>query len=94
MKNCLRFCPVMISIFVLFFYSCNKRSGTPRLLVFTKTAGYHHSSIATGANAIIKLGLENNFAVDTTSNAEMFNEDTLKKYAAVVFLSTTDNDDI
>ena len=36
-----------------------------------------------------KLGSQNNFDVDTTSNAEWFNEDSLKKYAAVVFMSTT-----
>ena len=94
MKNCLRFYSLMISVFVLFLYSCNKRSGNAKVLVFTKTAGYHHSSIAAGVNAIIKLGQENNFDVDTTSNAEMFNEDTLKKYAAVVFLSTTDTEDV
>lgn len=94
MKNYLRFCLIIIPFFVMLLCSCNKRSGSPRLLVFTKTAGYHHASIATGANAIMKLGQENNFIVDTTSNAEMFNEDTLKKYAAVLFLSTTDTGDV
>ncbi len=44
-------------------------------------------------DAVIKLGKENNFDVDTTSNAEWFTEDTLKKYAAVMFLNTTDPDD-
>jgi cytochrome c len=33
--------------------------------------------------------LENGFDVDTTENADAFTEDNLKKYAAVVFLSTT-----
>ena len=78
---------------VLFFYSCNKRSGKPKLLVFTKTTGFHHASIADGVKAIFKLGQENDFDVDTTSNSGMFNEDTLKQYAAVVFLSNTDNED-
>ena len=94
MKNCLRFYPVIILISGLFLYSCNKRSGNPRVLVFTRTAGYHHASIAAGSAAIMKLGQENNFSVDTTSNADMFNEDTLKQYAAVVFLSTTDTGDV
>ncbi|MEO6894713.1 MAG: ThuA domain-containing protein [Ginsengibacter sp.] len=86
--------PLLVLASVLFFYSCNKRSGKPKLLVFTKTTGFHHESIADGVKAIFKLGEENNFDVDTTSNSAMFNEDTLKQYAAVVFLSTTDNTDV
>src|SRR6266566_8712139 len=38
----------------------------PRVLVFSKTAGYRHSSIASGIAAIKKLGQENGFAVDAT----------------------------
>ena len=94
MKNYIQFRLVIISVFALSLFSCNKRSGRPRLLVFTKTAGFHHSSIPDGANAIIKLGHENDFDVDTASNADLFTEDSLQNYAAVVFLSTTDNDDV
>jgi cytochrome c len=61
----------------------------PKVLVFTKTAGYHHASIPLGVDAIIKLGKENNFDVDTTSDDKKFIESNLKKYSAVVFLSTT-----
>lgn len=61
----------------------------PRVLVFTKTTGYHHASIAVGAPAIIKLGMQNNFLVDTTSDATKISEANLSKYAAVVFLNTT-----
>ena len=93
MKNYFRFYSLFVCAFTFFFVSCNSRTGTPKLLVFTKTAGFHHASIPVGAEAIMKLGKENNFEVDTTSNADMFTEDTLKKYAAIVFLSTTDNDD-
>src|SRR5450432_1413758 len=74
----------------IFFFACNNQSVTkPKLLVFSKTAGFHHESIADGNAAIQKLGQENNFDVDTTTDAGWFNDDTLKKYAAVVFLSTT-----
>lgn len=68
--------------------SPNKRENT-RILVFTKTMGFTHASIPDGVTAIEKLGQENNFLVDTTSDASLFTEDTLKKYSAVVFLSTT-----
>jgi glucose/arabinose dehydrogenase/cytochrome c551/c552 len=77
-------------IILLFAFSaCSKRSGNPRLLVFSKTAGFHHESIPEGIAAILKLGGQNAFEVDTTSNADWFNEDSLKKYAALVFISTT-----
>ncbi|MDP4286122.1 MAG: ThuA domain-containing protein [Bacteroidota bacterium] len=94
MTNCFRNYSLFILASFVLFSSCNKRSGTPKVLVFTKTAGYHHSSIAAGAEAIIKLGKENNFKVDTTSDAEKFTEDNLKQYSAIVFLNTTDTADV
>ena len=60
-----------------------------KVLVFSKTAGFHHASIAVGVPAIIKLGQENNFDVDTTTDASKFTTENLKQYAAVIFLSTT-----
>lgn len=66
-----------------------KRPGKPHVLVFSKTAGYHHASIAYGIEAIQTLGIANGFEVDTTADASWFTEDTLKHYAAVVFMSTT-----
>ena len=60
-----------------------------KVLIFSKTAGFHHASIAVGIPAIVKLGQENNFDVDTTTDATKFTYDNLKQYAAVIFLSTT-----
>jgi len=80
---------VLLSIFII---SCkNKKDGKPRVLVFSKTGGFRHSSIPAGKQAIIKLGRENDFETDTTENAEWFNEDSLKKYSAVIFLNTTED---
>jgi len=59
------------------------------VLVFYKTSGFHHASIPTGLKAIQQLGREHTFSVDTTNNAAVFTPTGLKKYAAVVFLSTT-----
>jgi cytochrome c len=61
----------------------------PRILVFKKSSGYHHGSIPVAAKAIIKLGQENGFLVDTTSDASKIEESNLKKYTALVFVSTT-----
>lgn len=69
--------------------SFSKLPVKPRILVFTKTSGYHHESIAVGVPAIMKLGQENNFMVDSTSDASKITEANLSKYSAVVFLSTT-----
>lgn len=62
-----------------------------RVLVFSKTAGFHHDAIPDGIAAIQKLGMENGFAVDSTTDSTKFNPDNLKKYNAVIFLSTTQN---
>ncbi|WP_316813877.1 ThuA domain-containing protein [Pedobacter heparinus] len=60
-----------------------------KVLIFSKTAGFHHNSIKQGVAAIQKLGSENKFEVDSTTNASNFNSENLKQYAAVIFLSTT-----
>lgn len=64
---------------------------TPRILVFSKTMGWKHTSIPSGIAAIQKLGRENNFVVDTTKNSRYFTDDSLRNYQAVIFLSTTLN---
>jgi len=61
----------------------------PRVLVFSKTAGFRHSSIPNGIAAIRKLGQEHGFAVDATEDAGAFTQKNLARYSAVVFLSTT-----
>ncbi|MBC7919510.1 MAG: ThuA domain-containing protein [Ferruginibacter sp.] len=63
----------------------------PRILVFSRTKGFYHASIPSGLAAVQALGRENGFEVDTTKNAAYFAEDSLRKYRAVVFLSTTQN---
>jgi cytochrome c len=61
----------------------------PRVLVFSKTAGFRHSSIESGIAAIRRLGQENRFSVEPTEDAGAFTERNLRRFRAVVFLSTT-----
>ena len=93
---------IAITIFsAAVFYACKSTrpvaataataTSKPRILVFIKTAGFYHNSIPDGVAAIQKLGQENNFDVDSTRDAVYFNDDSLKKYSAVMFLSTTLN---
>ncbi|MER7719268.1 ThuA domain-containing protein [Streptomyces flaveolus] len=60
-----------------------------QVLVFSKTAGFRHSSIDDGVAALRDLGAANNFTVDATEDAQAFTSGNLAKYEAVVFLSTT-----
>lgn len=71
----------------LLFSSCATEE--TRVLVFTKTAGFYHTSIPDGIEAIQKMGDENGFIVETTENADRFTEENLQNYAAVIFLNTT-----
>jgi len=60
-----------------------------KVLVFSKTTGFRHDSIPDGIAAIKKLGAENNFAVDATEDAAVFNDTSLAQYRAIIFLNTT-----
>ncbi|MCF6403081.1 ThuA domain-containing protein [Chitinophaga filiformis] len=60
-----------------------------RVLVFSKTEGFRHSSIIAGKEAFSKMAAEKNFAVDFTEDASLFKTSNLKRYNAVVFLNTT-----
>ena len=77
------------AFFLVICLSAYQSIAKPKVLVFSKTKGFHHASIAVGVPAIMKLGRENNFDVDTTTNSGWFTSANLKKYAAVIFLSTT-----
>jgi len=74
---------------LLLFISGISFAQSKKILVFSKTAGFHHQSIATGIPALQQLGNKNNFKVDVTTDSTLFTADNLKQYAAVVFLSTT-----
>src|SRR5262245_40980298 len=61
----------------------------PRLLLFTRTAGFRHDAIPAATSAIARLGAEHGFAVDATEDPAAFDDATLGGYAAVAFLLTT-----
>lgn len=62
---------------------------TERVLVFSKTAGFRHDAIPDGVAAVKKLGESGGFAVEATEDAAAFTKRNLRRYDAVVFLSTT-----
>ncbi|MEU1597373.1 ThuA domain-containing protein [Streptomyces sp. NPDC005708] len=60
-----------------------------RVLVFSKTAGFRHDSIPEGIAAVQQLGAAHGFTVDATEDAGAFTGKNLRRYDAVVFMSTT-----
>ncbi|MER6675058.1 ThuA domain-containing protein [Streptomyces sp. NPDC000983] len=60
-----------------------------KILVFSRTAGFRHSSIDDGIATLRSLGSENNFTVDASEDPQVFTTGNLGQYRAVVFLSTT-----
>tara|TARA_Y100001972_G_scaffold129073_1_gene193967 strand:+ start:275 stop:988 length:714 start_codon:yes stop_codon:yes gene_type:complete len=60
-----------------------------RILIFSETKGFRHSSIEVGKEVLTKLCEEKGFSADTTENSSVMTPENLKQYAAVVFLSTT-----
>ncbi|MFI6158431.1 ThuA domain-containing protein [Micromonospora haikouensis] len=59
------------------------------VLVFSKTAGFRHDSIAVGTQAIRDLGAANSFTVTATEDAAQFTTANLARFEAVIFLNTT-----
>jgi type 1 glutamine amidotransferase len=82
---------LILLLLAMGYVNCDAQQPAKRVLIFAKTAKYHHESIPDGIKAIQKLGAANNFSVDTTTNSALFTDDNLKRYAAVIFLSTSGN---
>lgn len=79
----------LIAAVIIAVISCKIPTEPATILVFSKTAGFNHPSIRNGNAAIMALGATHGFEVDTTTRADLFTDNNLKKYAAVVFLNTT-----
>lgn len=61
-----------------------------KVLLFTKTAGWHHESINEGVDAIRTLGQEHFFEVVWSEDASRWmNDEMLARFDAIIFLNTT-----
>lgn len=81
----------LLLILTLSVFSSSIYAQQFKVLLFTKTDGFHHESINEGVTAIKKLADRNTFSVDWQENAAVFNDKALEKYQAVIFLNTTGN---
>jgi type 1 glutamine amidotransferase len=59
------------------------------VLVFSKTAGWHHKSINAGMTALEKMAANHHFTLDWQEDASHFNSKNLAKFDVVLFLQTT-----
>ncbi len=63
----------------------------PGLLIFTKTAGFRHSSIPAGVAMFERIASSAGYKILHTEDAAVFHPDTLRQFEVIVFLSTTGN---
>ena len=61
------------------------------ILVFSATKAFRHASIPAGKIALMQIGANNHWIVDTTEDPSVFTKKGLRKYKVIVFLSTTGN---
>ena len=83
---------LLCALITILFVGCNQDavgSSEIKVLVFSKTTGYHHESIESGVKALQLLAKEYGIQLDATEDAVVFNIGNLMKYSAVIFLSTT-----
>lgn len=60
-----------------------------RVLVFSRTTGFRHTSIPNGIEAVRALGLARGFEVESTEDPATFAPGTLARFDVLMFLNTT-----
>ena len=63
----------------------------PRILIFTKMKGYVHKTLPGKLTNLKEVLLQHHFIVDDTDDASIFNDDSLKRYSAIIFLDCSGN---
>ncbi len=79
-----------------FAFTGNAQSGVNwkevRVLVYKKNgSGYVHDNIPYAAQAIMDMGQQKGFRVDTSSNPAVMTEENLKQYRLLIFTSTNND---
>lgn len=76
-------------LFIFFVHTSFSQGKSVRILVFSKTEGYHHASISNGIKMINELAQDNNWKVTCTDDESLFNPSILSKTDVVIFLNPT-----
>lgn len=69
----------------------SQKAEAKRILVFSKTAGFRHDSIAAGQSMLQNLAASNGWTVELTENSADFTSENLARFNVVVWLNTTGN---
>jgi uncharacterized protein len=73
----------------LFLWCFPVLAAGPCVLVYQKNGkGFVHDNLAASAAAIVELGKQDGFDVDVSTDAAIFTEATLKKYATLIFANS------
>jgi type 1 glutamine amidotransferase len=88
MKRLINTFSILLALFACSFPSAAQQF---KVLLFSKTDGFHHQSIHEGVDAVRQLASRHNFVVDWQENAGVFNDKALEGFQAVIFLNTTGN---
>ena len=67
--------------------SCSSKP--KKLLIFSKTEAFRHSSIEKGITALTDITASKGIQVKATEDATYITEDSLQQYGAVIFLNTS-----
>lgn len=79
----------LILLCLMLLASVSAYSSGFKVLVFSKTAGFRHSSIEPGIAALKKMATEKGFEADFTEDSGKFTSANLRQYRIVIFLNTT-----
>jgi type 1 glutamine amidotransferase len=81
----------MLALAALCTVAAAAQSASPRILLFSKTAGYRHASIEPAVAALTRLAEEHGVVAEATEDASVFHPGELSRFAAVVFLLTSED---
>ncbi|MGY0642854.1 MAG: ThuA domain-containing protein, partial [Paraglaciecola chathamensis] len=81
----------MIKITIIFtlFLTTSLQAAQFNVMLFTKTAGWHHKSINQSVSAFEKMSKKYNFDYEWHEDATRFNDENLEQFDVIVFLLTT-----
>jgi len=84
-----RLLQLLLSLLLLLITSFSQAK-TIKILVFSKTNGFHHKSIPAAKEALILMAKQHNWTLTFTEDSLAFNDyKSMKQYKAVIFLMTT-----
>jgi type 1 glutamine amidotransferase len=82
----------LAAFFLLLFGStASAQDGPGAILIFSHTSGYRHDSIPAGNAAMKAIARDRGLTVETSEDPTVFSQESLSRFSAIVFMSTTTN---